>query len=332
MKAGAHRGDEASSRSGWAIPETFNIAAAVCDRHAGQGRLALIEEGENDAIRRWTFEDIGAAARRLANVLAASGVGRGDRVGILLPQSAATLIAHLAAYRLAAVALPLFALFGPDALEHRLHDSRAKVLVTDDAGAAKIAALRKELTALQWIVNSGLERGPGILGWDEALAAASDTHELVTTAASDPALLQYTSGTTGSPKGVLHAHHVLLGIMPGVEIAHNSFPQPGDLMWTPADWAWGAGLLATLLPALLHGIPVLARRLPKFEPDLAVDLMARHGVRNTFLPPTALRMMHQSASHASLARLTLRTVASGGERLGDEMLSWGRTVLGVVVP
>lgn len=330
MLSDARRYDELRAAFSWAVPESFNIATAVCDRHAGdRGRLAIIEEGEDGAIRPWTFAEVAASSRRLANALTAHGVGQGDRVGILLPQSASTLIAHLAVYRIAAIALPLFALFGPDAVEHRLRDSGAKVLVTDDAGLAKLAEVRDDLPALRWIVSTGRERGPAVSGWDETLAASSDGHEVVATAARDPALIQYTSGTTGKPKGVLHAHHVLLGILPGVEFSHDFFPAPGDLVWTPADWAWGAGLLATLLPALFHGVPVVARRLPKFDPEAAAALMARHEVRNAFLPPTALRMMRQSASAASLARLDLRSVASGGERLGEEMLAWGRERLGV---
>ena len=102
-------------------------------------------------------------------------------------------------------------------------------------------------------------------------------------------MMIYTSGTTGPPKGALHAHRVLLGHLPGVELPHDFFPQPGDLFWTPADWAWAGGLLDVLLPSLHHGVPVVARRFDKFDPEEAFALMARTGVRNALIPPTALR-------------------------------------------
>lgn len=322
--------DEVYSGFAWKVPDRFNIAHAVCERHLGHNLPALIEEGA-EGNRTWTFEQLSAASRRLANALAALGISRRDVVAILLPQSAATLIAHLAIYRLGAIALPLFGLFGPDAIEHRLRDSGTRILITDDEGLVKVERMRADLPALRSIVTTGSVEGAGIFRWDDLLSKASDSHTLVDTAATDPALLQYTSGTTGNPKGVLHAHHVLLGILPGVELSHNFLPQDGDVVWTPADWAWGGGLLATLLPALFHRIPVVARRFPKFDPALAIDLMVRNRVRNTFLPPTALRIIRQAATPAQLEQVKLRSIISGGERLGDEMLAWGKEMLGVTI-
>jgi len=121
-----------------------------------------------------------------------------------------------------------------------------------------------------------------------------------------PALLVYTSGTTGPPKGALHGHRVLLGHLPGVETHHDFFPQPGDLAWTPADWAWMGGLCNILLPALYHGVPVVAHRMARFDPDEAYDLMLTHKVRNVFLPPTALKYMRGAQVPEGLS---LRSVA-----------------------
>ena len=147
----------------------------------------------------------------------------------------------------------------------------------------------------------------------------------------DPALLAYTSGTTGPPKGALHAHRTLIGHMPGVEFPHNFFPKEGDLFWTPADWAWLGGLLDVLLPSWFHGIPVLACRQKKFDPEFAFHLMAKHGVRNTFLPPTALKLMRQVKNPAERYDFQLRSVGSGGESLGEELLAWGREQLGLTI-
>jgi acetyl-CoA synthetase len=141
----------------------------------------------------------------------------------------------------------------------------------------------------------------------------------------------YTSGTTGQPKGALHAHRVLLGHLPGVQMPHEFLPQEGDRLWTPADWAWAGGLLNILLPGLHFGVPVVARKFDKFDPDEAFNLIATHGVRNTFVPPTALRMLRTVKGPRDKFMLALRTLASGGEALGEETFAWGREALGLSI-
>ena len=115
-------------------------------------------------------------------------------------------------------------------------------------------------------------------------------------------MMIYTSGTTGQPKGALHAHRVLLGHLPGVQMPHEFLPQPGDRLWTPADWAWAGGLLNVLLPGLHFGVPVVARKFEKFDPEEAFRLMADLEVRNAFIPPTALRMLRTVAGSARSLR------------------------------
>jgi acetyl-CoA synthetase len=107
-------------------------------------------------------------------------------------------------------------------------------------------------------------------------------------------MIIYTSGTTGNPKGALHAHRVVLGHLPNVEMCHDFLPKPGDLMWTPADWAWIGGLINALFASWYHGVPVVGHRARKFEPQAAMQMMADHAVRNVFLPPTALKLMRQA--------------------------------------
>jgi acetyl-CoA synthetase len=305
----------------WELPADCSIAWEACDRWAdGTGRPAIRQLRDDGSVATLSFDALSDQSCRLANLLAARGVSEGDRVGILLPQRPETAIAHIACYRLGAIAVPLFVLFGPDALHFRLADSGAVALVTDAEGEAKLAGIRDALPALRTVLI--IESLPALL------ERASPHRAHLPRAPDDPALIIYTSGTTGSPKGALHAHRTLRGHLPGVSLPHHGFPQPGDLIWTPADWAWIGGLLDVLLPGLFHGVPVFSHRFKKFDPDAAYDLMARHQVRNVFIPPTALRMLAQARPRQKPA---LRTLTSGGETLGAALLDWGRETFGLPI-
>jgi acetyl-CoA synthetase len=321
--------EEIYGRFRWVIPDRYNIGVDVCDRHAtGIARTALIVEEEDASVSSYSFHDIRRLSNRLANVLGTLGLERGDRVAVLLPQSLEVAVTHVASFKSGLVSLPLFVLFGVEALHYRLSDSGTRVLVTDKAGLAKLNVIRDRLPALEAIfcVDGQAE---GALDFHALLAAADEDYIPADTGPDDPAVIIYTSGTTGNPKGALHGHRILLGHLPGVEMPHHFFPQPDDLFWTPADWAWIGGLFDVLMPAWHHGVPVLARRFRKFDPQQAVDLMARHGVRNAFLPPTALKLMRQAGVRAE--GVNLRTIASGGESLGGELLDWARATFGVTI-
>lgn len=313
----------------WNIPQTYNIAQDLCDKWAADsGRLALIYEQRDGAVLRFSFADIRRLSNRAANLFTARGVQRGDRIGILLPQSPETAFTHIAAYRMAAIAVPLFSLFGVDALRYRLANSGARVVVTDSVGAAKIAQIRADLPALEAVFC--IDASPaGTEHFGEALATQPETFDSVTTQSEDPALIIYTSGTTGSPKGALLPHRTMIGHLPGVEMSHDFLGLEGDLLWTPADWAWIGGLIDVLFPAWHHGIPVVARRFEKFDAELAYELMARHAVRNVFMPPTALKMMRAVENPRARWKLNLRSLASGGETLGKELIAWGQETFGL---
>jgi acetyl-CoA synthetase len=171
--------------------------------------------------------------------------------------------------------------------------------------------------------------GDGALGLHETMMRASPDFFAEDTAADDPAMMVYTSGTTGPPKGALHGHRVLLGHLPGIETHHEFFPQRDDRIWTPADWAWAGGLLNVLLPGLALGVPVVARKFDKFDADEALALMADAEIRNVFIPPTALRMLRGAG--VPKRKLALRTVASGGEALGSQTYEWGRSTFGLTI-
>ncbi|MBT3306631.1 MAG: AMP-binding protein [Alphaproteobacteria bacterium] len=316
----------------WQIPEFFNMGVEVCDRHADADptRTALIVENANADVTQYSFQALKLLSNKLANMFMAHGLKRGDRVGILLPQSLETGIAHIAAWKAGLVSIPMFTLFGPDALQFRLADSGARAIITDLENLAKIETIRDTVPNLEVVlVTDAGANGDAMIDFWSGMDKASDAFSPLQTRAEDPSFISYTSGTTGNPKGALHAHRTMLGHLPGVEIPHEFFPQPGDLMWTPADWAWIGGLMNCLMAAWYHGVPVLAHRAKKYDPEEAVRLMARHRVRNTFMPPTALKLMRQIDKPAERYGVNLRTVACAGEPMGAELLEWGREALGV---
>lgn len=319
----------------WQIPNFFNIGVNVCDRHAdGCGRLALIYLDESQRCHPYTFDALRELSNRFANALVANGMARGDRIGVFLAQLPETAVAHVAAFKAGLISVPLFTLFGEQALEFRLADSAARAVVTDLEGFAKVSTVLDRLPALERIYvvardEQNVASATHIVSFKSAIERGRDDFTPVNTAPDDPALIIYTSGTTGNPKGVLHAHRTLLGHLPGVELSHDFMPRPDDLFWTPADWAWIGGLLDVLMPAWHHGVPVLAYRARKFDPEFAMRLMAEHKVRNAFLPPTALKLMREAK--VQQGGVKLRTVASGGESLGEELIEWGRSTFGLTI-
>lgn len=316
----------------WPIPARYNIGTDVCDRWAAAdpGRLAILHVRPDGGTEQISYGWLRETSNRLANALRAHGIARGDRVAILLPQTPEAAASHIAIYKLGAVALPLAILFGADALAYRLQNSGASALITNAQGLAKYAGARDAVPKLACVLSID-GPGDGADGFHETIARAADAFTPVATAPDDPALMIYTSGTTGQPKGALHGHRVLLGHLPGIEMPHDFFPQPGDRFWTPADWAWAGGLLDCLLPSLHHGVPVVAKRFEKFDAEEAFALMARTGVRNAFIPPTALRMLRSVPGPRGRHAIDLRTVGSGGESLGAETLEWGRAALGLTI-
>jgi len=311
----------------WPDPAGFNIAEACCDSWAklAPRRVAVIHVDENFNEKSYTYGALSDASNRFANVLRGLGLERGSRCGILLAQSPEVLITHFACHKLGMVSVLLFTLFGEDGLLYRLQDSGAAALVTDRDNLEKVLNIKDKLPNLKVIfVIDGAQSGTRDYWADIALA--SPELAPVAVGGDDPALISYTSGTTGPPKGVLHAHRFVLGHLPSVELQHDFFPQPGDVSWTPADWAWIGGLVNISLPSLYYGVPLVSHRLAKFDPDRAFALIAKMKIRNMFLPPTALKLMRQARVPKDV---NIRSIGSGGEALGADMLYWGKEALGV---
>lgn len=315
----------------WHVPEDFNIAQWCCARWADEPeRIAILVDDEIAGHRSITYAELQREANRLSNLLKSLRVSRGDRVAIVMPQRPEVAIAHIACHQLGAIAMPMSVLFGPDALEYRLQDSRASVVVVDQAGLPNISSVRARCPSLRHILAVD-HHAPHTIDWQTAISYQPDSFSPVRTLASDPALLIYTSGTTGSPKGALMPQSALIGNLTGFVASQNWFPQDDDVFWSPADWAWTGGLMDALLPTLYFGRPIVASR-ARFSADMAFKLMEKYHVTNSFLFPTALKMMMKAVPEPRQHyQLKLRAIMSAGEAVGDAVFNWTQSALGVTV-
>jgi len=315
----------------WDVPSDFNLAFACCGRWASdRTRFALYWEDEDGTRAALTFWDLQQQANRLSNSLQSAGIGRGDRIALILPQRPETIVAHLACHQVGAVAVPLSFLFGPEALEYRLQNSAAKIAFVDPQSLPNLQPIRERCPALRHVVGVAGAAEPGIDSW-ESLQAASRHFTRAATRATDAALLIYTSGTTGPPKGALMPQQCLLGNLPGFTHSHDGFPQPGDLFWSPADWAWTGGLMDALLPTLYFGQPIVGYR-GRFDAERALRLIERYQIRNTFLFPTALKLMMKAfPKPRDVFDVNLRSIMSAGEAVGTTVFEWARDALGVTI-
>ena len=322
----------------WHVPADFNIAEACCTRWARDtpDAVAIRHEHEDGTRGSTTYRTLDRDADRLAVALRRLGVARGDRVAIVMPQRVETAIAHIAIYRLGAVAMPLSMLFGPEALEYRIGDSGAKLAIVDESAIDNVLAARPLCAGLATIVAVGGAEGRGDADWRALLAAERGTFTAEVTRADDPAVLIYTSGTTGPPKGALLAHRGLVGNLPGFVASQNWFgfshetPRSDAVFWSPADWAWTGGLMDALLPTLYFGREIVAHQ-GRFAPETAFEILERHGVTHTFLFPTALKAMMKAVPEPSdRYRLRLEAIMSAGEAVGDAVFAYCRDRLGVV--
>jgi len=326
----------------WNLAEQMNIGYLCCGRWADiqPDRLALIHIDQLNNAHRWTYGQLENAACALRAALKMLGLAHQDRIALMLPQSPETIISHIAGYYSEAIILPLFSLFGLDALSYRLKDSATRFVITDSAGYEKLRQIADNCPDIEHVII--IDNLPdGHDGPDDFLhchhfwqlidtaspeVSRPDTHK------DDPAIMIYTSGTTGPPKGALHAHRFLLGHLPNIEISHHQLPQPDDIAWTPADWAWIGGLMDLALPALYYGVPLISHRMRKFDPEKAFQLIATYHIRNMFLPPTALKMMQAHCVNNSLPEgVNIRTIASGGEALPQTVTDWANSHLGVSI-
>lgn len=320
---------------GWRIPlpARANIAAETLGRQAAGPRAhqpAIRFEALDGTRTEMTYAALDAAVRRLAGWLRALGVGRGDRVAVHAGARIETVMAHYACYRIGAIATALSQRYGPETLRHALRDSGARVLVTEAEAWRPVAGLRGACPHLAQVLVVG-GAGLGELPFEHWRDQPPEPGPGADTAAEDPALLVYTSGSTGLPKGVLHAHRLLHGYRPSIALFYDlSLDAPGAVLWTPADWGWVAAWVDTIHPALDLG-HLLVCSPHRFEPAGALDFMARHGVTHTLLLPTGLNRLAQIPDPRAGRDLRVRCIFTGGEPLPASTLAWVEQRLGTVV-
>lgn len=343
----------------WAVPAQFNIAEVCCRRWAQSDdagrRVAVLADGPGLQARAHSYAELQQQANRLSQALVQLRVKPGDRVAIVLPQRFETAVAYMAVLQMGAVAMPLSTLFGPEALEFRLKDSRTEVLICDDAAITAVQNIRGHCEALRHVIGVG-DSSLGDAGGGAAAMADLDYARItaeqpaafvpVRTRADDPAVLIYTSGTTGNPKGALIPHRALIGNLTGFICSQNWFgfdpeatgplpalprPKTPSVFWSPADWSWTGGLMDALLPSLYFGRPIVAWN-GRFSAQTAFELLQKHEVTHTFLFPTALKaMMKAYPQPKKYFKLRLQAIMSAGEAVGDAVFAYCRQQLGVTV-
>ncbi|MGZ6826050.1 MAG: acetate--CoA ligase [Mycobacteriales bacterium] len=316
----------------------LNLATVALDRQldAGLGAtVALRCLDRTGAVTDVTYAELDERVRRFAGVLEGLGVGRGETVFALLGRVPELHVACLGTVRHGAVFAPLFAAFGPEPVLQRMRLGDARVLVTTRAlYRRRLAGVRDQLPGLRHVLlvdgRDGLDGEDGVVDLPEAMAAAGTGHRTATTTAEDPALLHFTSGTTGTPKGAVHVH--------GAVVAHHVTAalaldlKQGDTYWCTADPGWVTGISYGVVAPLTHGVTaVLDAR--EFDARGWYRVLAEQGVTVWYTAPTALRMLMRRG--AELARehdlSALRHIASVGEPLNPEVVTWGQEALGLPV-
>jgi acetyl-CoA synthetase len=304
--------EDACREHRWEVPEHYNIAADVCDRHPRE-KLAMVHEHFDGQVREVTWGELQDRSNQAANVLAGLGVGRGDRVALVLPPTPETAAVFFATWKLGALLLSMSVLYGDDGIRHRLTDAEPKVLVTDASNAGRFpAGLVEQVLVLD----------------ESTFAGASTEFGPVDTRAEDPAQLYYTSGTTGLAKGIVHAHRYIL--------AHEEFRychdvQDGESFHGMGEWAWAAGIAPLLGPWRLGAVQHVYQRAAGFDSHKQLDFLSRHQVSNVFATPTAIRSMMGIADARTRYPQAFRVVCSAGEPLNPEAIRWFREQYDVTV-
>ncbi|MBA1318635.1 acyl-CoA synthetase [Pseudomonas monteilii] len=303
--------------------EALNACVECCDRHAGSGKLALIYEDRDGNSARYSFDQLKAQAARFANVLKAQGVEAGDRVAGLMPRTPELLVTILATWRLGAVYQPLFTAFGPKAIEHRLEQSHARVVVTDSQNLAKL----DDVQACPTIIT--VRARSGELDFQQCLERAADACEPVMRSGNDPFLLMFTSGTTGPAKPLEVPLRAIVAFQGYMRDAIELLPE--DNFWNLADPGWAYGLYYAVTGPLSLGHATTFYDGP-FSVESCARVIDKLGITNLAGSPTAYRLLIAAGNEFSAPiKGRLRVVSSAGEPLNPEVIRWFSDELGVTI-
>lgn len=315
----------------WLVPEHFNIAQVCLQRwatNAAEGRRTAIYHEDQQGIRsEWSYRQLADVSNRLANGLRKMGTQKGDRIAVIMSQRPETVAACLAVLGVGGVLVPLSTQLGTDGLALRLRHAEARSIIADGTAAPELATIMEQCPSVQQLI--GLEfQNDHTLSWRTLQAREPVDFQPTATLAQDPAILLYTAGTTGAPKGVLHAHRVLVGVLPAFVAAQNWYPKTGDLFWSPVDWTTASGFLHGLLPVLYFGRSLVTTERPARGAD-ALGLLGRHPITNALLLPGDLALMHEAEqAGAAIENIRLRALCVTGDVLNPAMRDWAAATLG----
>jgi len=304
----------------WDIPETYNLGQALSDRQLEAGMdTALIVVDQDWREHRFSFRFLSEYSNKLANLLHHRGCRRGDRVAVMLPQSIEAAVAHVAILKSGMISLPLIPEHNP-AVGDRLRAAGASTILTTaelaDVHAREWADLPDLRSVLVLQEDASTKPGDGL---QRLLSPHRSEFAAAKTSASDPATLSFTSGSEGAPKGVLHAHGLVRGILPA--LLFTKMPTPHDVVWSHFDWGWLGGLLVAF-GAWYCGAAVLVHHQPAMVPRKTIDLLRQFNVSRVSIAPTALKMLQQGTRSVAFPQLT--SITSGGEKLDPELRQWVR--------
>jgi acetyl-CoA synthetase len=313
-----------------------NAAYNALDRHLQNGRrnkVALYSVDTNEKLTKFTFQELSDMANRIGNALRTLDVNKGDRVFVFLSRVPELYAATLGTAKIGAIVGPLFSAFGPDALRDRLVDSKAKVLITNQALKPKIDEIRHLLTDLEYIIVVGETKddpAKGTLSYAKLVEQASDRLQCEPMDPEDPLYLLYTSGTTGKPKGVLHVHGDILGQHLTSKWVCDL--QEDDIYWCTADPGWVTGTVYSIFGPWSNGASCVAYE-GKFAAETWYKLIDRLKITVWYTAPTALRMLMKAGDGVvfSHSLSTLRHIMSVGEPLNPEVVRWGMKVYGLPI-
>jgi acetyl-CoA synthetase len=323
----AFRWEESARAMGFTAGAAVTLGRAIVDRHAGTGRAALRWFGKHGEARTYTFDETARLTARFANALRELGVDPGDRIAGFLPRIPEMLIAMIGTWKVGAVYVPIFTGFGPDAIEFRVRHSGARVLVTQWEHRGRLPEPLPDGVVVV-TVTGGPAGAPGDVDFWRIMRGQPETTALADYRRDEPAVLLYTSGSTGPPKGVKIAANFLVAIHP--HLVHGADLQPDDVFWPTGDPGWGYGLVC-YMGALALGVPVLSHEAAP-TPEFCLATLRERGVTNLATTPTLLRgVMALGAAAAGGGALRVRSASSCGEPLNAEVVRFFREHWGVTV-